>query len=272
MASRDTRRRSLAVESTCASSVWPAPPQQPQGVEPALLDRARRPRHEWPAEAGFSISLIELADFGRAASPARAGSGSRGPCVRGSRRKPRRSRLDNSADADHRRRTAPHIFGRTAGCGPWSRRDAPPGQRLRPPGAGSGRPSEASGCRGNGHSRDPSKKQPVGKSNRPISYRTAEAALQATTACRPFHAGLTRLRSSGHGFSAFSPRSKIRDFPGALRTGGRPVVGGDRDIDRRQHEQSEQGTDRHGRRPPPTRSRTGSPRRPPWRSEAAAGR
>jgi hypothetical protein len=49
MASRETLRRL---------------PQQPQGVKPALLDRARRPRQlGGPAELAFDL-LDELADLG----------------------------------------------------------------------------------------------------------------------------------------------------------------------------------------------------------------
>src|SRR3979490_2720329 len=75
MARRETRNRSLPVESTCASSVMGGSrplvgggrplPQQPQGIEPALLDRARRPRQlGGPAKLAFNL-LDELANLRR---------------------------------------------------------------------------------------------------------------------------------------------------------------------------------------------------------------
>ncbi len=66
MARRDTLKRSLPVESTCASSVIAGTCRNSrQGVEPALLDRARRPGQlRGPAELAFDL-LDELADLGR---------------------------------------------------------------------------------------------------------------------------------------------------------------------------------------------------------------
>jgi len=137
MASRDTRRRSLPVESTCANSVMGRHlAQAGVGHRTGAARSSRATTANWVVQPSWlSIFLDELADLGpRLPRPARAGYESGTPCARDNRRKPRKSRSTTA----RRRPTATNsadVFGEQPAADFLSRAAGPPRQSV-PRGAG----------------------------------------------------------------------------------------------------------------------------------------